>query len=211
MRILIHMIRHGLTEGNANDWIYGGIDIPITEEGKQKILHLKEKGIYPDPDTKLYYTSGMLRAKQTFELIYGDKPTVDIPALAEMRFGSYEKTSYWDAIKIPEFKAFFEDKTGDLSVGGGESRNHFINRVVSGMNELVKKVEEGSRDPGNGLNGNGETEAVCVCHGGVISVAISERFKKKDVEHIYGWTPKPGRGYTLVYEDSELVDFTPIE
>ena len=69
----IHFIRHGITEGNLKRWHYGWADIPLAPEGMEKLERLREENIYPRPEKATYYTSGMLRAEQTFEIIYGKR------------------------------------------------------------------------------------------------------------------------------------------
>ena len=37
MKSEIILLRHGVTEGNQRHWFYGGIDIPLTEDGLQQL------------------------------------------------------------------------------------------------------------------------------------------------------------------------------
>ena len=82
----IHFIRHGITQGILNKWYYGFEDLPLVDEGIKEIKDLKAQGIYPESGGS-YYTSGMLRANQTLEAIYGKVPYTAIPDLKEMNFG----------------------------------------------------------------------------------------------------------------------------
>ena len=69
----IHFIRHGITEGIVNKWYYGNADLPLIEDGINELNALKEQGIYPNTDKAVFYTSGMIRANQTLESIFGSK------------------------------------------------------------------------------------------------------------------------------------------
>ncbi len=73
MKLKIHLIRHGTTEGNLKRWYYGSLDIPLAPEGIAEVEDYIAQGIYPRPKTANYYTSGLLRAEETFSLIYGDR------------------------------------------------------------------------------------------------------------------------------------------
>ncbi len=66
----------------------------------------------------------------------------------------------------------------------GESRLQFRNRVAEGL-ELLKKRGE---------------DALVVCHGGVISVIMSECFGYDAEKGFYAYLPDPGHGYTVRFE-----------
>ncbi len=70
----LHFIRHGTTEGNARKLYYGASDLPLLPEGEALIQKNADTGKYPNPCGCALFTSGMLRAEQTFNIIYGDLP-----------------------------------------------------------------------------------------------------------------------------------------
>ncbi|WP_173452624.1 histidine phosphatase family protein, partial [Eubacterium pyruvativorans] len=80
MESRIILLRHGLTEGNQRRWFYGGIDIPLTEEGRQQLKERREAGVYPPvPEDAQVFTSGLIRTEETLELTYGPRPHGRIP------------------------------------------------------------------------------------------------------------------------------------
>ena len=85
----LHLIRHGITEGNQKNWIYGGIDIPLAPEGEAALAALRDQGIYPNYDDTEYWTSGMRRTEQTLSILFGPRPHRRIPAMKEISFGIY--------------------------------------------------------------------------------------------------------------------------
>ena len=97
----IHFIRHGITEGNLKRWHYGWADIPLAPEGMEKLKRLREENIYPRPEKATYYTSGMLRAEQTFEIIYGKREHKVAEKMKEMNFGEFEKKTYEELKEDP--------------------------------------------------------------------------------------------------------------
>ena len=83
MKSHIHLIRHGITEGNLNRWYYGAKDIPLVDQGIAALKASAAEGIYPDLADSDIYTSGMLRCIQTLNAIYGDIEYTIIPELRE--------------------------------------------------------------------------------------------------------------------------------
>lgn len=59
MKSEICVIRHGITEGNKRRLYYGGVDIPLLDEGKEQLAKLRDEKIYPSYEHAEYYTSGI--------------------------------------------------------------------------------------------------------------------------------------------------------
>ena len=132
----IHFIRHGITQGILNKWYYGFEDLPLVDEGIKEIKDLKAQGIYPESGGS-YYTSGMLRANQTLEAIYGKVPYTAIPDLKEMNFGQWECKTFDELQQLPGFDTWMNDRTGSFTFPGGESANIFSERAKKGLDELL--------------------------------------------------------------------------
>ena len=65
----LHLIRHGLTEGNLKGlYIGSGSDLPLCAEGRAQLKTLKKDFGYPQ--VPLVFTSPMLRATQTAEILF---------------------------------------------------------------------------------------------------------------------------------------------
>lgn len=203
-RSKIHLIRHGITEGNIKNWFYGASEVPLAPEGIQALKKQAESGIYPKPESADYYTSGMNRTEQTLQLIYGDIEHEQIEELREMNFGTYEKKSYEDLKDDSEFRTWLKDKSGETSPPEGESIKEFMSRVNIGWDKMIglHRLKELS------VRHNGKTaESVVVCHGGVIS-AIMEAIFPGEKGHFFEWIPDPGHGYTLTMDGGEIVDYS---
>ena len=67
----IHLIRHGMTEGNKVGRYVGSIDAPLFEGGIDEIKELKKK--YDSRKPKLFFSSPLKRCFETLDLIYGDE------------------------------------------------------------------------------------------------------------------------------------------
>jgi len=199
MKSYIHLIRHGVTEANKKMLYYGHADIPLAEEGIEIIKTLVCEGIYPRPENASYYTSGLTRAEQTLDLIYGGVPRVKLDALKEMFFGDYELKAHAELKGGPFYEIWRKDKSGMLSPPGGESARDFIARVKNAFNEIIdshcRKDFSGS-----------EKNSVVVCHAGVIGAIMMSYFDDRP-DDLFKWVPVPGHGYTLNLEGKLPVSY----
>ena len=208
MKSCIHFIRHGITEGILNRWYYGATDMPLVQEGINEVLGFKADNVYPldlAEDTD-FYTSGMIRAEQTLDVIYGDVKRKAIKNLSEMSFGRWECKTF-DELKLePEFDEWMNCTDNSFVFPEGDSILSFYERVEKGFDELLglhRLKELSHRHSGK------DATSVIVCHGGVIS-ACMERYFSGDRENFWQWIPAPGRGFTLYIEDGEPVRYEEI-
>lgn len=178
--MILHLIRHGQTVANQKRLYCGTTDLPLTEEGIEAIKALAAQGIYPALQGLAVYTSGLLRAQQTLEAMYGPVPHDLLPGFREMRFGVFEMRSYEELKNDPDYIAWIEDPSGQVPCPGGESSADFSRRVLSAFKSL---------------KGNKQSSLV-VCHGGVIATLMQRLFPREQ-RHFYQWQPKPGEGYSL--------------
>ncbi len=81
--VSFYIVRHGQTLLNSLDRAQGWADSPLTDAGKQTDVELghKLKGI----DFNAAYTSDMLRAVQTAELVLGENRSSSIPIKKDAR------------------------------------------------------------------------------------------------------------------------------
>lgn len=203
MKSQIHLIRHGITEGNQKRLYYGAADIPLAEEGVKELKSLVQQGIYPQVQSGDFYTTGMIRTEQTLELIYGKQSHSHIEELREMNFGDFEMKSYEDLKDIPAYIEWAGDKTGNLKSPGGESINSFGKRIHGGLKALIGKHrlrELSVRHSGK------DAISIMVCHGGTIATIMEARFCGER-EHFYKWIPDPGHGYTLNMKEGEITGY----
>lgn len=199
MESYIHLIRHGITEGNLKKWYYGSADIPLAEKGVEAIAENKKQGLYPDAKDADFYTSGLLRTEQTFKLIFGEKPHKSIANLQEMNFGEYECKTYDELKDVEGFTTWAYDLSGDVHFPGGDSKNSFIERVSKGLHELLgyhRLKELSHRHSGQ------DAVSIAVIHGGVMSQMLNELFAEEG-RTLWDWMPEPGHGYTVYFQDGK--------
>jgi len=193
MKSYIHLIRHGVTEANQKNMFYGYSDIPLADEGVEIIKALNDEGLYPKPENAVYYTSGLKRAEQTLDLIYGDAPRIRIAELMEMSFGEYEMKAHAELKKDPVYVAWRQDESGKSAPPGGESVVEFIRRVKTGFKIILDSHADAKACAS-------EKHSILVCHAGVICAILSSCFDE-DQSDLFKWIPNPGHGYTIVLKD----------
>ena len=183
----IHLIRHGRTAANEKKLYCGKTDLPLLLDIKDE----KGEGIVPakyPQDIDLFFTSGMLRANQTLELIYGPVRSEALPELAEYNFGDFEMKSHNELKNDPAYQAWIADDTGKTPCPGGESREQFKRRVLSGFALLIEKNRK-------------VNTTLTVCHGGAIVYIMDSLFP--DIRHFYEWQPANGGGYTITITEEK--------
>ena len=203
MKSYIHFIRHGITEGNANRWFYGWTDVNLLPEGIAELESLRDAGTYPPLGDADVYTSGMRRTEQTLQVIYGDVPHRQLPAMKELNFGEWECHT-WEQLKdIPNIIELLGNMDGTEEYPGGESPYGFRQRVFGGLEELrgLHRLKELSH-----RHSGQDAVSVMVCHGGVISNCMFHMFPEER-ENFWKWLPDPGHGYTVYFEEGEPVRY----
>ena len=93
-----YLIRHGQTDWNIEGKIQGKTDIPLNQTGLHQ-AELLARGMR-SREIAAVYTSPLLRARQTAELLAGEKglPVQVIPELREVDFGLWEGKT-WEEIE----------------------------------------------------------------------------------------------------------------
>ncbi len=140
----IYLIRHGETDQNKRKCLQGRSDIELNEYGRE--LARKTAEGLKDIDFDIIFTSPLKRARETAEIIKGDR---DIPLVCEGRiqeisFGEYEGLCYGrDNFSIPDkdFMYFFDKPQKYRTPPGGESFEEILKRTGSFLKELMEKEE----------------------------------------------------------------------
>ncbi len=153
----ITLLRHGMTQGNLEGKYIGRTDAPLCPEGLTALIKLKER--YDYPTAVRFFTSPLMRCKQTLEVLYpGCQPTV-VPGLAECDFGEWEGRSMAQLKTDERFLQWMEGKTKEIP--GGENAEEFRERVCAAFEAVVDELLH-----------TGETDAVICTHGGVITMLM---------------------------------------
>lgn len=140
----IYLIRHGETDQNKKKCLQGRSDIELNEYGRA--LAGKTAEGLKDVKFDLIFTSPLKRARETAEIIKGDRniPLIEEDRLLEISFGEYEGLSFGaETFNIPdrEFMNFFRMPEAYRVPPAGESFEAVIQRTGSFLKELLEGEE----------------------------------------------------------------------
>ena len=131
---MIYIIRHGQTQMNQKKVLQGRSNHPLNEEGIRQAEEagrfLRERGIAFDH----VFSSPLIRAVQTAELVTGTREVTTDERLIEMDYGPYEGTDLQNP--APEILHFFRDFVHNPAPEGMEQLSHVIARAGSFLEEL---------------------------------------------------------------------------
>lgn len=176
----IHLIRHGKTDANRQGRYIGRTDLPLSPEGLQELLSLQKTYTYPGGVR--FFTSPLMRCRQTLEVLYPGTQAEVREGLAECDFGDWEGQSIVQLKNDPAFLSWMEGSSGEIP--GGESTEEFHRRVTGAFEDLVQDLMR-----------TGDTEAVVCTHGGVIMMLMmTYALPKLDMADCVA---EPGNGFTL--------------
>lgn len=177
----IHLIRHGLTEGNREGRYIGSTDLPLSPEGAAGLLALRER--YEYPRAEVFFSSPLLRCLQSINILYPDAKPVVIKELAECDFGEFERKSAAELEDREDFRRWISG-SGNSAPPGGENSRDFILRTCGAFEQLVEALMK-----------SGTAEALICAHGGTLMSVLSAYGLPK---HSFSeWFAHPGCGYTV--------------
>lgn len=177
----IHLIRHGLTQGNLDGQYVGHRDIPVCEQGLLSLRQMKNEMTYPD--SPVLFCSPLLRCRQTAKELFPDKEPIIINELIEYNFGEFEGQTA-DELKNNEIFKEWLSGGPDAAPPFGESNAQFGARISGAFEKIVE-----------GMFKTGVTEATVVTHGGVI-MGIMSHFALPELP-MPEWLSPNGCGYTV--------------
>ena len=176
----LYLIRHGLTRANEEHLYCGSTDLPLSDRGRAQLRELKY-----DIKNVRFISSGMKRADETMEILFGSVP-YDVEAdFREVDFGDFEMRSYEE---LKDTEAYREWLSGDNEANvppGGESGAEMKQRVLGALTRFTE-------------------DTLIVSHGGVIA-AIMEQMFPDEAKSRYEWQPENGRGYKITADSYERI------
>ena len=178
--MLIYLLRHGLTDYNAQKRYQGQRDIPLSAQGLAQLCKA-------DIDPKVVYISTLQRTKQTAEVLFPYAKLVPVDALKEMCFGSFEGRNYVEMEHDPDYLAWVAANC-ESQCPDGERKTEFSDRICKAFAALVDKALA-----------DGEELLVILAHGGTQMAAL-ERYALPHKDY-YEWCGPNAGGYVLDARD----------
>ncbi len=174
------LIRHGVTMGNVQKRYVGRTDEPLLDISKEKLKP------YADHKVRKVYISPMKRAYETSSLLFPNAGCIIIDEFRECDFGEYEYKNYEELNGLMPYQQYI-DSGGSTAFPGGESRDEFIERVMTGFAKMSETVGD-------------EEDVYIVAHGGTV-MAIMDRLVVPHKD-FHEWHVEGGEGYVIRCEDS---------
>lgn len=137
----LYIIRHGQTDWNKVKRLQGRSDIPLNEYGR-RLAEETAEGMKDIPFDAAF-TSPLVRAKETAQIIMGDRnaPIIEDERIIEIGFGEYEGLSCSkEHFEIPDktFLNFFEKPEAYTPAEHGESFAEVKKREGDFLKELFE-------------------------------------------------------------------------
>ena len=158
-------VRHGESEANVLELMYGSSDYRLTDKGKMQARKagkiIEKMGFAPDA----VFVSSLTRAQETLENMgYSlDEATPD-NRLDERHLGELEGVEYHMLHKEnPNLFVEWNEDWLHYKPGGGESHFAFQKRIASFLQDLENRYTNGER-------------VLVVCHGGTMKTIFSHVF-----------------------------------
>ncbi len=178
----IHLIRHGMTEGNKVGYFTGHMDVPVCEEGIAEINEILKHYSYPEVDH--VYCSPLQRAVTTAKMIYPEHEAEAIENLKELSVGDFEGVLLTELAKTEDYQNWLTDTVNFTPPNAEENIKEFVERVYRGLDEVFIDMCK-----------NNYTEAAVVCHGGVISSLLANFGQPKG--SVQEWKAENVRGFSI--------------
>lgn len=187
----LHLMRHGLTQGNLDGlYVGGGLDLPLCEEGETQLREMAQKYAYPG--VPVVFCSPMERALQTAEILYPEVPQrLVLEDLRESYFGPFEGRGVRELMQDADFMRWL-DPESDFAPEGCESGRDFGLRTVRAMVTMMRYLMD-----------RGYSAGACVTHGGVMMSMLSQMALPKKPYH--QWMSDNGAGFTVQTSASMLM------
>lgn len=155
----IHIIRHGITQGNLDGRYIGVTDVPLCDEGINELEQLSNNYEYPFVDK--VYSSPLTRCLSTAQIIYPDTQLEKVNDLIEYNFGVFEGRSIHELKHDAVFLDWFNSKMAKTPPQGEEKEN-FDLRCDNAFLYVLKDMMK-----------NKYYNAAIITHGGVIMSLLS--------------------------------------
>lgn len=181
----LHLIRHGMTDGNINGQYIGVTDLPLTTNGIIHLENLVAEDIFPR--CQVVYSSPLSRCVETAKIIYPNKSIKLVEELKEYNFGDFEGKTANELEETEEYKLWAAGKLP--APPHGEDSRTFSKRICIGINKVIVDMSQ-----------NEISEAAVIMHGGAImsflaACAVPQR-------QMLEWTTEFGKGYSILVTPS---------
>lgn len=199
----VHLIRTGATSPTPGKIYVGQADLPLCDQGRESLAHLRETYAYPEVDT--VYSSPLVRCLETADILYPDQPPQIVDGLMDMHLGVFQGHSLEELQGDAAFSRWLTNSV-ENPPPEGELVDAFTLRVVEAFGGLLRDM----------MTSKTQSAAV-ITHGGVIMTLLAAMAMPRLPLH--QWAAGNGCGYTLLTNTQlwmrdrcgEVVSFLPLQ
>lgn len=185
-RLVVTLLRHGMTDENERAAYIGRTDSPLNEKGRKMVQKFSKHVARPD----LIFSSSAIRCLETAQLLFPGQKIEQFAELQEMHFGDWEGKTYKDLKHLTSYQAWLDDPFS-RGPDGGESFAQFTERVQAGWH-LIKTHSVACR----------VKNIAVITHGGVIRSLLSAFAPEKKA--FFEWRVPLAGGYELVWKKEDF-------
>ncbi|OEH93516.1 histidine phosphatase family protein [Bacillus solimangrovi] len=176
-RLVLTLLRHGVTEANLAKQYLGWRDIPLQARTKER---LKEN---TSLKVDLLVSSDLIRCVETANKLFPRHHIYKMASLREYHFGDWDGFTYEQLKHEPSYQRWLSDMS--IRVPNGESLYDFQTRIRQGLLKITDMISK-----------EGVRNVVVVTHGGVIRQLLS--WLSPDEKDFWEWDVPYQGGYRLV-------------
>ncbi|MDP1509636.1 histidine phosphatase family protein [Paenibacillus sp. CMAA1739] len=194
------LVRHGTTLWNKERRYLGHTDLGLLSGAEQELQPLQEK--LQGHSFARIYCSDLMRCRQTLQIILPEStlssecslsamPPLMEPRLRELHFGEWDGQTY-DMLKDVALYRAWIDEPQRITPPGGESWNHFVNRLREFLDSLFAWRIALKVQPT--VSNAAPPSVLVVTHGGVIRQLACMLISGHD---FWSLNPKPGEAFRI--------------
>ncbi len=168
--MLIYLLRHGLTEYNAEKRYQGQRDIPLSPEGRAQ---LRQADFDPDG---LHHPAAAHQPDGA--MLFPEAKLVAVDGLKEMCFGSFEGRNFIEMEQDPDYQAWVKANC-ESPCPDGETKADFSERICRAFGSTGRqgtcRRRRTAGHPGPRRHPDGRDGALCPAPGGLLRMVRPQR------------------------------------
>lgn len=181
-------VRHGETEWSKSGQYTSITDLPLTENGRKRMLSTgkaligEDRLIHPSHIEKVY-VSPRLRAKETLDIMFSThkEETKNIPVketdnIQEWKYGDYEGMKTADIRKLRKERGLDKDQEWSIWRDGCEN-GEMPDQVAARLDQLVDEIVSIQR---KAMEENRHSEILIIAHGHILR-CLTLRWVKRPI------------------------------
>ncbi|ARK30254.1 histidine phosphatase family protein [Halalkalibacter krulwichiae] len=183
-RLVVTLIRHGLTKFNEEKRYLGWKNQPLSKKGNEELLQLTHK--YRNHTGDILLTSDLVRCIETAKLLFPNQPIVTSSKLREYDFGEWEGKTYEQLKETKLYRDWLDDPLSNFPPKG-EAYHSFQRRTEEAFYDMVELAHKRK-----------SKHVVVVCHGGVIRQWLSSYSPVNKSKSFFEWNVTINSCYQMI-------------